>query len=57
MILAGYPPTTVSAGTSFVTTEPPAITALSPICTPGIMLAHAPIHTSFPITTSLHLST
>lgn len=49
MTLAGFPPTTVFSSTSFVTTVPPAITALSPMVTPGMMLAQAPIQTFFPI--------
>ena len=53
----GFPPTMVSAGTSFVTTAPPAITALSPTCTPGMILTPAPIQTLFPITTFRHFST
>ena len=43
--LAGLPPTTVLGSTSFVTTAPPATTAFSPMVTPGIIQAHAPIHT------------
>ena len=34
MNLAGTPPTTVLAGTSFVTTAPAAMMALSPMVTP-----------------------
>lgn len=37
--LAGLPPTTTLLGTSFVTTAPEAITALSPIETPGLIIA------------------
>ena len=35
MIFAGTPPTTVFSGTSIVTTAPAAITAPSPMVTPG----------------------
>ena len=37
--LAGLPPTTTLLGTSFVTTAPEAITALSPIEIPGLIIA------------------
>jgi hypothetical protein len=43
--LAGTPATTVLASTSLVTTAPAPTTALSPICTPGRILAPAPIQT------------
>ena len=49
MALAGTPAATAFAGTSFVTTAPAAITALSPIMTPGSTVAFAPIQTFFPI--------
>ena len=39
IILAGLPPTTTLLGTSFVTTAPDAITALSPIEIPGLIIA------------------
>lgn len=39
--LAGLPPTTTLLGTSFVTTAPEAITALSPIEIPGLIIAPA----------------
>jgi hypothetical protein len=42
--LAGIPPTTLSLGTSLVTTAPAATTAFSPIVTPCITVAFAPIH-------------
>ena len=48
MNLAGTPPTTVLASTSFETTAPAATTALSPIVTPCNMVACAPIQTPFP---------
>jgi hypothetical protein len=51
MILAGFPPTTTLHGTSFVTTDPEAMTALSPIVTPGLMTARPPIQTLCPIVT------
>lgn len=41
--LAGPPPTTELAGTLWVTTTPHAITELSPITTPGIIIALVPI--------------
>ncbi len=44
MICAGLPPTTVQAGTSLVTTAPDAMTALSPMVTPGLITARPPIH-------------
>lgn len=43
IILAGVPPTKVLAGTSFVTTEPAAITAPSPTVTPGQIVQWPPI--------------
>ena len=52
--LAGLPPTIAFAGTSFVTTAPPATTAFSPIVTPGIIEAPAPIHAFLPILTVRH---
>ena len=42
-ILAGFPPTTIPSGTDLVTTEPAATIAPSPIVTPGIICACAPI--------------
>lgn len=53
MIFAGFPPTTTFAGTLFVTTAPDAMTALSPIVTPGLIIAPPPIHTWFPMVTGL----
>lgn len=50
---AGFPPTTVLLGTSLHTTDPAAITALSPILTPRSIIALPPIHTFFPIITGL----
>lgn len=50
MILAGTPPTTVLAATSFVTTAPAAITALLPMVTPCSMVAFAPTHIFLPST-------
>ena len=47
---AGTPPTTMSGGTSFVTTAPAATMAPSPMVTPGVTVALAPIHTFFPMT-------
>src|SRR5688572_15047993 len=44
IVLAGIPPTTVRAGTSLVTTAPAATTASSPMVTPCVMVALAPIH-------------
>lgn len=49
MTFAGFPPTTVLGGTSFVTTAPDAITEFSPTETPGNTTAFPPIHTLFPI--------
>jgi len=51
MTRAGFPPTTLFAGTSLTTTLPEAMTALSPIVTPGLMTARPPIQTLFPMTT------
>jgi hypothetical protein len=48
---AGFPATTVYAGTSLVTTEFAAMTAASPIVTPLRITARSPTHTSDPITT------
>jgi hypothetical protein len=39
MALPGFPATSVSEATSFVTTEPAATTEFSPIVTPGITIA------------------
>lgn len=47
MNFAGTPPTMTFGGTSFVTTAPAAITALSPIITPGRIVAFAPTQTFF----------
>ena len=49
MSFAGTPPTTMLGGTSFVTTAPAATIAPSPMVTPGVMVALAPIHTFFPM--------
>ena len=46
---AGTPPTIVYGGTSLVTTALAAIMAPSPICTPCMITASNPIHTSLPI--------
>ena len=51
MNLAGTPPTTVLAGTSFVTTAPAAMMELSPMVTPCRMVLLEPTHTRFPYTT------
>lgn len=51
MILAGLPATTTFDGTSLTTTAPAPITTLSPIVTPGQMIAFPPIQTLFPILT------
>src|SRR5437868_5337030 len=56
MIFAGFPPTTVSSGTSFVTIDPAAITTLFPTTTPGLMTALPPIHTLSPIVTGFPYS-
>ena len=50
MSLAGTPPTTMLGGTSFVTTAPAASMTPSPMVTPGVTVALAPIHTLFPMT-------
>lgn len=50
MNLAGTPPSTVLAGTSFVTTAPAAMMALSPMVTPYRMVLLDPTHTRFPST-------
>lgn len=42
---AGTPPTTLPAGTSFVTTAPAATMLFSLIVTPKLMMAFAPIYT------------
>ena len=47
--LAGFPTAIIPSGTSFVTTEPAPITALSPLVTPGRIMLPEPIHTPFPI--------
>lgn len=46
--LAGTPPAIVSAFTSFVTTDPAAIMALSPTVTPRRMVEFEPTHTFLP---------
>jgi hypothetical protein len=46
---AGTPLTVTPAGTSFVTTAPAPMMALSPIVTPGRINAPMPINTSFPM--------
>ena len=43
--LAGTPATIVSGATSFVTTDPAAMTAPRPTVTPGRIIARDPIHT------------
>lgn len=48
-ILAGTPQTTAFAGTSAVTTQLVPMTALSPIETPRVIVALAPIQTLLPI--------
>ena len=48
MILAGTPATITLGGTSLVTTAPAATMELSPMVTPGRMVAWEPIHTLFP---------
>lgn len=56
MICAGLPPTTVLAGTSLVTTAPEAMTAISPMVTPGLITARPPIHTvARPMVTGLYI--
>ena len=49
---AGTPPTTVFAGTSFLTTAPAATPECSPMVTPGSIVAPAPIQAFFLITTT-----
>lgn len=49
MTRAGMPPTTVFAGTSFVTTAPAAITAPAPTVTPPRTVTPAPTHVPSPI--------
>ena len=56
MILAGFPATTTLAGTSFVTTLPAPITALSFIVIPGNIQQLPPIHTFLPIVTAFPYS-
>ena len=46
--LAGTPPATVLAATSFVTTDPAAIMELSPTVTPRRMVELEPTHTFLP---------
>ena len=53
--LAGLPPTTTLLGTSFVTTAPEVITALSPIETPGLIIAPPPTQTLLPILLVFHI--
>ncbi len=48
---AGFPATTVYAGTCDLTTDPAATTLPSPIFTPGKIMHRVPIHTPFPIIT------
>ena len=48
MSFAGFPPTIAYGATSFVTIDPAAITAPSPIVTPTIIWTLLPIQTSFP---------
>lgn len=55
MCFAGTPATTVLLGTSFVTTEPAATTALSPIIIPGKIVDAAPIHAFLFISIGLHI--
>ena len=54
--LAGHPPTTVLAGTSLVTTDPDAMTALSPMVTPGLIIERPPIQTLLPMVTGFPFS-
>ena len=49
---AGLPATIAPAGIERRTTEPAPTTAPSPISTPAVMIAFAPIQTSLPITMS-----
>ena len=49
MNFAGFPPTIAKFGIDLVTTDPAAITAPSPKCTPGRITALHPIQTSLPI--------
>ena len=51
MILAGLPATTENGGTSLETTVFAAMTAPSPMVTPGRIVALSPIHTLLPIIT------
>ena len=48
ILRAGIPPTTVYGGTSFVTTEPAATTAPSPILIPCKMTEFGPIQALLP---------
>ncbi len=51
MTLHGFPAARVFAGMSWVTTDPAPIVVLSPIVTPGKIIAPPPIHTLLPIVT------
>lgn len=53
MTLQGFPTATTLDGISFVTTLPAPITVLSPIVTPGKMIAPAPIQQFLPICTGI----
>ena len=48
-------PTTTLLSTSFVTTAPEAITALSPIEIPGLIIAPPPTQTLLPILQAFHI--
>lgn len=56
MTLAGFPPTSVFGGTSFVTTDPAATTEFSRIVTPPTIVASPAIQTFLSITIGLRLS-
>src|SRR5690625_2076677 len=54
--VAGLPATTTWSGTSFVITDPDPITTLSPIVTPGLIIAPPPIQALSPMVTGFPYS-
>ncbi len=57
IILLGLPATIAKSGTSFVTIDPAAIIAPSPILTPLITTEFVSVHTSLPISIEPELVT
>ena len=56
MTLAGFPTARELDGISLVTILPEPMMTLSPIETPGLMMAPHPIHTSLPMVTGVAYS-